>query len=354
MALTPLPGLESILGRDTLRKKSASPDLKAIIAEVQQRAKIKDKAQRDDIPNALGIKYLDGSKSNPLQTFDESMRKRIDSYLRGAEIVLENHFDGDPISKGKYLDLLETQKTKIKGMVDARGKAGKLDKNDFKKVMAVLTEFIQLSTIMEQETAFEALVDAENINCWETPTPIQVTEYTRDDGKTVVQVSRPITNLTNEQALDYMNIYKDSAAQPLWFKKLDPWHQNYLQGKLKDVHEAYKNIQPKPSAETLDTPAMKKIVGLLNDTLGSPPSTVRNYPGLANYSEHTLIVLDKDGEVEFTSTRQRGSSSTVNAVKVDGDTAYDEERAKLTTSSVAQLVTKEALTSKLQKFEDDW
>ncbi|NQY43339.1 MAG: hypothetical protein HRT87_08355 [Legionellales bacterium] len=293
-----------------------------------------------------------------------SLEKRIHNFVKSTELLLENYFT-DPETKEYYLNLFKQHNTKLQKVHneismkrkpvsqdasdDEKEKYYKKLEKDYFSYMASLTEFISKATGMTLEKSLLELRNAENIVSWEQQRPTTLTVY-NSGNDTIVQIFEPITNLTKNQAKEYLEIYKQEA--PAWFQRLDSWHKNYLKNKLKSV---YKNYQEN------DQILSDNIVSQLNETLNTIPATIRNYPGLANYGHHKLMIFDENGDIKFSSKSERGSSSNVEAIRGDLESknivlnnSLENCRGRLTKQNVDQLLNPIKIEEKINAFENDW
>ncbi len=183
---------------------------------------------------------------------------------------------------------------------------------------------------------FKQLLAAENFATWRDGRKVLATvsdhEYqnlhNETKKQTIVQIEIPRCRLTAVQEAEYLKIYsKNDKEVPKWFTKLPHWQQNYLKDTL---HEARNTSGPKVS-----------------DLLKTIPTTLRGIPGLANYSEHVLLVYE-DGKLKLSSHRAR--SGIVTAI----DLAGDEKLCKqLTRQNIAQVIMT-SLSEKISAHITKW
>ena len=163
------------------------------------------------------------------------------------------------------------------------------------------------------------LRSAENLANWRTRPTLET--YYQHDGIEKILIEKPIYRFTENLVKEYLSILGENN-HPKWFTALPKWEQKELQSRV---------LKAKQAAEEISTtPSEKAYQQTFAESLGTPPSTLRRYPGLANYSEHRQI-LKKNGEVISDTTYYRAATPT--PIDVTDKT----ERQRLTTLAIEQF-----------------
>ncbi len=173
---------------------------------------------------------------------------------------------------------------------------------------------------LEKSEIVKWLKSAENLVNWQTRSEIQ-THY-QEGGIEKTLIEKPVYRFTENLVNEYLSIRPSEHHKPTWFTELPQWEQKELQSRV---------IKAKQAAEATGEEKSSSVYQkAFAESLGTPPSALRRYPGLANYSEHRQI-LKKNGEVISDTTYYRAATPAPFNIK---DAA---ERQRLTTLAIEQF-----------------
>ena len=246
--------------------------------------------------------FAHGSKDH----IKSSLARRAESYLNGFQEILLVHSDGE--TDGKIA--LKAESDNHFKIMEANLKSAENDGerlevfNDYMKEMHVLVRRAIGAKQCTLEQANRHLQEAEAMYVWEQGRDAVVTlnTTTSADGErfTIAQIDTPRFDLTDKQAFDFFRIVaKSSENRPEWFNNMELWQKNYL---LEKVEPIAKKLDKDPSDANFD-----EAKGKLSKALKTTPSFFRKIPGLANYGDHSLVIMSNNGEVVSQSTEPRSS-----------------------------------------------
>lgn len=128
----------------------------------------------------------------------------------------------------------------------------------------------------DTDTLLKHLNNAENHTNWKTRAPV-TTKVDIKPNIVQVRIDEPITEFTQDQQEAWKKILAQKEKdRPRWFRKLAPWEQKH-----------FTTIVAKWAAQT----EPRENLGTL---MGTPPTTIRGYPGARNAYKSAIITYKKD------------------------------------------------------------
>jgi hypothetical protein len=266
---------------------------------------------------------------------EKNFQDRAKAYCDGAKLLLANipatNLKHDKKVLNAVVDNLYRDFSKISGITSRQQGNAK-----FKEFLAGLIALVETQqTAINSNDVYKSLVEAERFGTWNVGRDTIVTLSESEFGnksQTIVQIEIPRSRLTTAQAHEFMKILEqDNSKQPLWLTKLPSWQKNYLLNK----------VSPLKNATGAD------LVQGLNNILQTIPTTVRGIPGLANYSEHVLMIYEVGKLVNESHRSRSGIVTPIDLYK------NVEERKRITRMNVAQIINS-SLCERVQDHINTW
>ena len=246
--------------------------------------------------------FASGSKDHE----ESSLARRAESYLNGFKKILLEHSGSETHSKIAFETKSDNHFKIMKSNLNSAENDGERLEvfNDYMKKMHYLVQDVIGANQCTLEQANKYMQEAEAMHVWEQGRDAVVTlnTTTNADGErfTIAQIDTPRFDLTDKQAFDFFRIVaKSSENRPEWFNNMESWQKNYL---LEKVEPIAKKLDKDPSDANFD-----EAKGKLSEALKTTPSFFRKIPGLANYGDHSLVIMNNNGEVVSQSTEPRSS-----------------------------------------------
>ncbi len=274
----------------------------------------------------LRYRFVEDPKSgdNYLGELKDRCVRRAKSYLKAFKLIIEKKEDsalGDAIK----IDLRNI-KEKTVNAVDKIIDSFRNKKNYSECVTALENMFhVLLSSIsaIPIEDAGNVLRNAENRMNWLRKRPLIIT-HLRSETMDLIQIDQSVSSITDRQKEEWQSIRNNN---PAWFLKLPSWEQDHWREVFID-------------SESTEDGKVEKLL----PWFGTPPSTIRAYPGIANCAIHTFSCCDKDFDPKeaFQLSRLRSAVIVPREIcdKKDKDEGIQlkKERIRLTVQNIQQLI----------------
>lgn len=310
-----------------------------------------DQAQNPGIKNDLkGIQLIDLRGDSPdlayEGTYEDRLRERGEDFIAGVKLM-QAHLGLDERKKHMLEEAIQRAKTAFdKALLEAKSLPPQKGKNTtlteqqdqarLHALSALCTDLqiaIKMSAGVSSQDAYLDLQDAANFVNWKRPREAVATisETQNEDGEkfTIIQLEVPTVHVTDALLKEYQAIFTDKP--PKWFHDLPLWHQSCMKEHFKELENA---SDPKQA---------------LKNAFKTMPSTIRKYPGIANYSEHVHIILDEQGEI--ISETHRSHSSVVAPVQMEK--VQKDSLTKLTADNIEQII-EQQLEIKINQYIERW
>lgn len=225
--------------------------------------------------------------------FSESVKKRGEAFIAGAELIIKNHPESELTKKLQNAQGKEDKESlnKVEIIRQNWNKRKTHDEESIQVLMKVLAEEVNkkingngdLNKIIDED-----LSHAENHYNWTrgkekySSGRETLKEYIELDENTVqIRVDEPITKFTKDQEKQWEAILNpDETHRPKWFRTLPRWEQNHLSSRIKEWEiKCIQNNNNPPN---------------LGDFLGVPPTTIRAYPGVRNGYKSFFYTYKRD------------------------------------------------------------
>ncbi len=240
-------------------------------------------------------------------SYQDALKLRAENYKNAALFLLDqvDHIEQD-------------EKTNIIDNINKKYEAFCLSSEEKtkKKLSEYVTElsncFAPYNSKLSKAIGFKDLIFAENLLNWQRKRKVVVTinkfkhpTEAEKEPHTLVQFDVPQIKLTESQKDEFKRCNSDD--KPLWFQSLPSWERSYW-GKL-----------------------ISDLDGDISSELGCMPSTLRHYPGLANFMVHGVAIY-KEGKRTFHLMRKR--SSIIYPIEIEDK----EEADRIAVENIKQLV----------------
>lgn len=285
----------------------------------------------------------------------ESSLETIEALKNAAGLIVQQNNE----SLQKIERLLTSTQAKIKALTSLDTNPTQSDLHKLKTIEQhyynELATLLALTTREKLKTIDRWLKDAMALIAWRER---QIEETTYQDGdQTITLTEEPVYYFTDDLTNEYLSIIsEDSSPKPDWFTTLPTWEQTALKEKIKNAEKIAKDsIYENPSSprltrsqstSSLSSLDSQEIEGNIKEieqsedasfnlafarAMGTPPATSRKFPGLANFSKHTMTISSPANQDMLSYYSYRSSTQTPFEIK------HRTERDRILTMNLNQF-----------------
>lgn len=313
-------------------------------SEVKYRSEEAEKFARAGLEQHRGQKKSEALANLSDKFFNKkahmaSIQRRGTAFIEAAKLLVENHyiFTEDRAKKDRMLNQLAS----IQQAWEKLGEKGQL-KNikalyDLNRLLCERISETVYENRKKPEEVLSELAHAENHYNWRSAGKVGSREQIAsvlelDDQRVQVRVDIPIARFTKKQEEDWEDILAEHPnGRPKWFNSLPEWEQNYFKAKVGQ----WQKQSPRPN---------------LGDFLGTPPTTIRGYPGARNgYHSYVFNYRAKDdGSYELENSFYKIRSGHISPSEMKNSV----ERLQAAKDNIKQLIL-EGVREKVERGEKD-
>jgi len=274
----------------------------------------------------LTLAAVEDNKKSIKAASKHALRARAEMFKKAAELVAGETLGIDQKRRFEYRE----HEAVIEKLFD------KFNENPSKEAIEFLVHDLQaVLGAMGLEDPKTSLADAEFLLNWRDVEKGKAAREPQahlqkvgegEDAIYILQGDRPQAKPAQEQLLEMQKIFGSEEGQPKWFKALPQWEQEYFKS----------NFVFLKGRDLNNETVLKKAQGEYQEKWGNPPTTLRKYPFLANYSEMETKVYDKAGNPKGTIVSKTRSGNIVPFGVKD-----KKERLELTKQNIRQIIQNE-------------